>query len=270
MGSKEPSSASVRKWYLHHDSTVPAPFGLHHHSGDCPVESGSTFSDQTCSCSCTDSSQRTFHSGCDEHATTLVLANNSLGYTFGGFAEATWAGNLTYDTTAAGDFLFRLGRGAPAVYRPKPEGDTRYQYRDPGWWPSWGYGHMYYYGRDGVDVHHRGAHAYASYLCLEGTLCSHTRAHVHVRPEPLSLSRAPHPNQARQRVQKISSETIFSAAPEGGGHGANETLTLTLTLALTRCSGARRSARRHSRSRGGRGSCRAAGAARGSAASSAV
>ena len=65
VGSKEPSSASVRKWYLHHDSTVPAPFGLHHHSGDCPVESGSTCSDHTCSCNCTDSSQRTFHSGCD-------------------------------------------------------------------------------------------------------------------------------------------------------------------------------------------------------------
>eukprot|EP00964_Phaeocystis_antarctica_P130855 scaffold94734_cov45-Phaeocystis_antarctica.AAC.1 len=47
------------------------------------------------------------------------------------------------------------------------------------------------------------------------------------------------------------------------------TLPLTLTLTLTRCGGARRSACRLSRSRGGRGSCRAAGAA-GSAASSAV
>ena len=34
-----------------------------------------------------------FHSKCDAHAETLVLGHNSIGYTFGGFAQASWEGS---------------------------------------------------------------------------------------------------------------------------------------------------------------------------------
>ena len=69
-----------------------------------------------------------------------MIGHNSLGFTIGGFAQATWAG-FGYATEAAGDFLFRLGPGAgPVAYRPTGD-DTNYQLRGPAVWPSWGYGH---------------------------------------------------------------------------------------------------------------------------------
>ena len=58
-------------------------------------------------------------------------------YTFGGYAEASWRDGSGDASQAAGDFLFRLGPGAAAAYRPTGA-DTRYQYRDPGCWPLWG------------------------------------------------------------------------------------------------------------------------------------
>ena len=59
-----------------------------------------------------------------------MIGHNSLDFTFGGFAQATWAGNGDYATEATGDFLFRLGPGAgPVAYRPTGH-DTNYQYRE--------------------------------------------------------------------------------------------------------------------------------------------
>ena len=90
------------------------------------------------SCSCP-SGSTSFHGGCDAHTQTVVIGHNSMRFTFGGFAQATWAGNGNWATEAAGDFLFRLGPGAaPVAYRPTGKG-TRYQVRGPGFWPWWGY-----------------------------------------------------------------------------------------------------------------------------------
>ena len=89
------------------------------------------------SCSCP-SGSTSFHGGCDAHTQTVVIGHNSLRFTFGGFAQATWAGNDNWATEATGDFLFRLGPGArPVAYRPTGK-NTNYQRRDPGRWPIWG------------------------------------------------------------------------------------------------------------------------------------
>ena len=78
-----------------------------------------------------------FHGGCNAHNETVVIGHNSLGFTFGGFAQATWAGN-NWATEASGDFLFRLGPGAePVAYRPTGH-NPHYQFRNPGLWPYWG------------------------------------------------------------------------------------------------------------------------------------
>ena len=69
----------------------------------------------------------------------MVIGHNSLGFTFGGFGQASWAGNGGWATEATGDFLFRLGPGAgPVAYRPTGD-DTHYQLRGPYYWPWWGY-----------------------------------------------------------------------------------------------------------------------------------
>ena len=71
----------------------------------------------------------------------MVIGHNSLGFTFGGFGQASWAGN-DYAREAEGDFLFRLGPGAgPVAYRPTGD-DTHYQHCDPSYWPIWGYGEL--------------------------------------------------------------------------------------------------------------------------------
>ena len=91
-------------------------------------------------CSCP-SGSTSFHGGCDAYNQTVVIGHNSLGFTFGGFAQATWAGNRDGDNwarEAAGDFLFRLGPGAtPVAYRPTGK-DTSYHYGDSRNWPAWG------------------------------------------------------------------------------------------------------------------------------------
>ena len=108
-------------------------------STDCTACPSATVSDDNGHCSCP-SGSTSFHGGCDAHTQTVVIGHNSLGFTFGGFAQATWAGNYDYASEATGDFLFRLGPGArPVAYRPTGR-DTQYQWRGPGAWPSWGSG----------------------------------------------------------------------------------------------------------------------------------
>ena len=85
-----------------------------------------------------------------------MIGHNSLGFTFGGFAQATWAGNNGWATEATGDFLFRLGPGAtPVAYRPTGK-NTDYQWRDPDYWPRWGSGDLWFgsYGALGQGYAH--------------------------------------------------------------------------------------------------------------------
>ena len=35
----------------------------------------------------------TFHAQCNSYTYTVLIANNALGYTFGGYAEASWGAN---------------------------------------------------------------------------------------------------------------------------------------------------------------------------------
>ena len=106
---------------------------------DCTACPSATYHDSSDHCSCP-SGSTSFHGGCDAYNQTIVIGHNSLGFTFGGFAQATWAGNGEYAHEATGDFLFRLGPGAtPVAYRPTGK-NTYYQYRNPGYWPDWGSG----------------------------------------------------------------------------------------------------------------------------------
>jgi len=107
-------------------------------STDCTACPNATANDRGHFCSCP-SGSTSFHGGCDAHTQTVVIGHNSLGFTFGGFAQATWAGDFDFATEASGDFLFRLGPGAtPVAYRPTGK-DTDYQWRNPSDWPVWGY-----------------------------------------------------------------------------------------------------------------------------------
>ena len=112
-------------------------------STDCTACPSATVNDDGYgkSCSCP-SGSTSFHGGCDAHTHTVVIGHNSLRFTFGGFAQATWAQSGSgYATEAVGDFLFRLGPGAtPVPYRPTGK-DTDYQLRDQGLWPYWGSGY---------------------------------------------------------------------------------------------------------------------------------
>jgi hypothetical protein len=92
-----------------------------------------------------------FHAQCDEHAVTVSIASNSLGYVFGGYAERSWSydtccadsanscqGTFCTDHTASGDFLFGLGP-SPAERFDPTGANTLYQYaRIEGIFPSWG------------------------------------------------------------------------------------------------------------------------------------
>ena len=104
--------------------------------------------DGKCSCAV---GQASFHGQCDGHARTVVLGQNSLNFTFGGFAMASWrcpppcSGGYDYNSQATADFIFRLQSGsnvgAPGeVYRPRAGGDPGYHARGPAHWPSWGMG----------------------------------------------------------------------------------------------------------------------------------
>eukprot|EP01046_Picozoa_sp_COSAG06_P070869 COSAG06_NODE_20012_length_813_cov_0.882353_1_plen_194_part_10 len=86
---------------------------------------------------------------------TVSVAHNSLGYTFGGFAEHSWglaaccivSGNepLTinepfdrcYDHTSSSDFIFGLSPGAPQRFAPIPGGIGNYQVVSASRWPVW-------------------------------------------------------------------------------------------------------------------------------------
>ena len=82
-----------------------------------------------------------FHRDCDRHDETIVLGHNSLGFTFGGFAQASWEGSGDWATEASGDFIFRLISPQPespaTVYRPTGT-NNEYQYQDSSAWPNWG------------------------------------------------------------------------------------------------------------------------------------
>jgi hypothetical protein len=128
-----PPDSQAKRWALCYDSRTDCT--------SCPSAMVSGH------CSCTNVSQRTFHGSCDFHdewlrgegAETLVLGHNSLTYTFGGFAQASWGGH-SWATGASGDFLFGLGPGAMATYRPRPGGGSTYQERQGAHWPHWGSG----------------------------------------------------------------------------------------------------------------------------------
>ena len=127
-------------------------------SADCTACPSATV-DGKCSCP---SGSTSFHGGCDAYTQTVVIGHNSLGFTFGGFAQATWAGNHNWATDAAGDFLFRLGPGAtPVAYRPNGK-DTHYQVRAPGFWPAWGNNKDLWFGHTAY-----GALGYTA-CCIQG------------------------------------------------------------------------------------------------------
>eukprot|EP01045_Picozoa_sp_COSAG04_P022689 COSAG04_NODE_2600_length_3870_cov_2.863431_2_plen_808_part_00 len=102
------------------------------------------------------STPATFHQRCDPYDVTVSVARNSLGYTFGGFAEHSWgrstccaahpdtcSGDSCIDTTAANNFIFRLA-GPGAARNPERFGTTgrsnSYQLSAPTTFPQWGDG----------------------------------------------------------------------------------------------------------------------------------
>eukprot|EP01047_Picozoa_sp_COSAG01_P045365 COSAG01_NODE_4173_length_5269_cov_7.276015_3_plen_654_part_00 len=105
-----PKDSQGNAWALCYDSRVDCT--------SCPSATNRDGQVDGRQCSCT-AGANTFHGGCDKHAKTLVLGHNSLGYTFGGFANRSWAQTADgWATGASGDFLFRLEPGAAAVYHP--------------------------------------------------------------------------------------------------------------------------------------------------------
>ena len=124
-----PTGSQGQRWALCYDSR-----------SDCTTCASATFKGNlgSTSCSCDwPTPTRSFHDGCDNHTETLVLGHNSLGFTFGGFAQASWGSKAHWARQAPGDFLFRLGPGAATAYRPAGS-DTYYQLCAPGVWPAWG------------------------------------------------------------------------------------------------------------------------------------
>ena len=108
-------------------------------------------------------SPQVFHSQCDAHQTTVTVARNSLGYTFGGYAVNSWnvesccqiagndcMGNWCVDRTTTTEFVFRLGGPllcnpllcAPATPQSysfnQDSGQRTRQYTCPTFWPAWG------------------------------------------------------------------------------------------------------------------------------------
>jgi hypothetical protein len=127
-----PRGSQGQRWALCYDSR-----------SDCTTCASATFKGSlgSTSCSCDwPTPKRSFHGGCDNHTETLILGHNGLGFTFGGFAQASW-GNRTalgsWARQAQGDFLFRLGPSVATAYRPTGS-DTYYQFCAPGVWPAWG------------------------------------------------------------------------------------------------------------------------------------
>ena len=77
-----------------------------------------------------------FHAACDQFSETVSIADSTLGYTFGGYASASWAGN-SWITTATTNFIFGLGPGSPERFDTNGA-DTQYQASMPDYWPTWG------------------------------------------------------------------------------------------------------------------------------------
>jgi hypothetical protein len=112
-----------------------------------------------------------FHRQCDNYTTTLVVARNSLGYTFGGYAVRSWSVDrccaveenkciqpivghqikYCYDTSATADFTFRLAPGGTQQFQPRLSPDLRYQYLKADIWPAWGIGDLAI-GHDGGHI----------------------------------------------------------------------------------------------------------------------
>ena len=78
-----------------------------------------------------------FHQNCDPFAETVSVASNSLGYTFGGYAEHSWGGEPHYDDTSTANFIFGLEPEAPTRFDATGS-DTRYATIRPTYWPYWG------------------------------------------------------------------------------------------------------------------------------------
>ena len=77
-----------------------------------------------------------FHAACDAFDETVTIARNSLGFTFGGYAEHSWAGD-DWITTAGGNFIFGLAPGSAERFDPSGA-DQDYQRVAPDYWPGWG------------------------------------------------------------------------------------------------------------------------------------
>jgi len=95
-----------------------------------------------------------FHSRCDGFNETLTVGNNSLGFTFGGFATESWAGT-GYKNEARGDWIFRLGPSNATQYMPlgrasHPGKGDDFQFAAASHWPEWGGGGDLRFGHDGV------------------------------------------------------------------------------------------------------------------------
>jgi hypothetical protein len=101
------------------------------------------------------STPATFHRLCDPYDVTVSVAHNSLGYTFGGFAEHSWGraaccadhpdtclSNGCIDTTAVNNFIFSLdGPAGTGPERFAPTGrSNNYQLAAPTTFPQWGDG----------------------------------------------------------------------------------------------------------------------------------
>jgi hypothetical protein len=108
-----------------------------------------------------------FHRNCDPYDETVTVAQNALGFMFGGYAERSWAGS-GMDTTASGDFIFGLAPQAPARFNPTGS-DTNYQYTVSDSWPGWGH-----YGSDLQIGRNEGPPSGLGGFCDQGTTYSGT------------------------------------------------------------------------------------------------
>jgi len=134
-----PYSLRQKDWRLCYDSRT-----------DCTACPSDEFYYETEKLGCSCAGKTSFHSACDAHNETVVLAHNSLGFTFGGYAMYTWQRKkddykaVEDDRKAVEDFIFRLGPNGSAPYYPVPSDTINphfhdyYQLSRPGRWPSWG------------------------------------------------------------------------------------------------------------------------------------
>ena len=67
--------------------------------------------------------------------------------TFGAFHEGTWAGSSGWDYNSKANFLFKLGDSLEKF--PFKGSDSYYAYKNPTYWPCFGYGHDLTWGKHG-------------------------------------------------------------------------------------------------------------------------